>query len=436
MDKPEYIYDVDDNPPLRYSALYGLQWAIIMFSFLIISAALGSKALHLDAAGAVRFFQLILLTSGLFTTVQCLVGHRYPLMEGPSTAVLLTFIVLTPYGIEEIQGGTMVGGGLLMAAVLMRRVKNINAWATPNVVGVILMLIAFSLLPFLTRIMSGLDNAGSRNDIHVFMFSLGLVLVMATLSHWLRGFWKTIALLLGMGIGSVFYFLMEGLDFRPLMAARWLSLPPDPIPAVPVFRWPAILAFAASYLAVTVNSLGSLNGIAAVTDSERLPTGVSRGLFFNGAAGVVCGLMGVVGLVSYSISPGVVVANRVASRYVTAFCGLMLVVAALVPKFAALLAMVPSAVVGAALAVAMGAQIGTGLDIISAGGMTSRDYFVVGLPVMLGTVVSILPDALIASVPTQIRAFFGNGLIFGIFLVLLLEHVLMRDRRYKGEANG
>lgn len=103
--------------------------------------------------------------------------------------------------------------------------------------------------------------------------------------------------------------------------------------------------------------------------------------------------MGVVGLVSYSISPGVVVANRVASRYVTALCGLMLVVAALAPKFAALLAMVPSAVVGAALAVAMGAQIGTGLDIISAGGMTSRDYFVVGLPVMLGTVVSILPDA-------------------------------------------
>ncbi len=431
MDKTDYTYRIDDCPPLKYSLLYGLQWAIIMFSFLIISAALGGKALHLDAQGEVRFFQLILMSSGLFTALQCLIGHRYPVLDGPSTALLLTFIVLAPSGLPVIQGGTIVGGALLTIAVLLGKLKSVTRWATPNVVGVILMLIAFSLLPFLTHTLSGVDEANPKGDVFVFLGSMGLIIVMAFFSHWLRGFWKTISLLLGMVLGSLLFSLLRRPDFHAVLSAHWLSIPPDLIPSVPVFQWPAILAFAASYVAVVVNTLGSLHGIANLTDIERLPKGISHGLFFNGVAGICCGLMGTIGLVSYSISPGVVVANRVASRFVTALSGIILIVAALVPKFAALLAMVPPAVVGAALAVAMGAQVGAALDIVSEDGIHTRDYFVVGLPVLLGTVVSFLPEAFISSVPAAIRAFLGNGLIFGIFLVLLLEHVVFYEGRPK-----
>ncbi len=434
MDKTDYIYDIDDNPPLKYSLLYGLQWAVIMFSFLIITASLGSKALHLDAAGEVRFFQLILMASGLFTTLQCLAGHRYPLLEGPSTALLLTFIILAPYGIQAIQGGTIAGGALLMVAVVFGRLKNVAKWATPNVVGVILMLIAFSLLPFLTRMLTGMNHTDPDGNITTLLASLGLIVIMAFFSHWLKGFWKTISLLLGIAVGSLLFSFLKMPEFHALISARWFSFPPDLIPAEPIFTWPAILAFAASYVAVVVNTLGSIHGIAGLTDLKRLPKGISRGLFFNGVAGVCCGLMGIVGFVSYSISPGVVVANRVASRFVTAIAGIMLIAAALVPKFAALLAMVPSAVVGAALAVAMSAQIGAALVIIAEGGIHTRDYFVVGLPVLLGTVVSFLPGPFMSSLPAAMRMFLGNGLIFGIFLVLLFEHVVFHETPSRKET--
>ena len=424
--KPAYIYALDDRLPLRYALIYGLQWACIMFPGLIIVARLSGIALHLELEQEVRFFQVTLLTSGLFTAIQSLWGHRYPLLEGPSTALLLTLIVLAPYGLGAIQGGLIAGSLILIGLVLVGQLKRVIAYATPNVVGVILMLIVFSLLPHLTRLMAGVDAQHPHGDMTVFLVSLALVLIMAAFSHWFKGFWKTVALLLGMVMGSAFFFVLGPPDWHDLQTAGWLSLPSEVVPSWPSIYWPALLALACTYLAVVVNSLGSLHGVANLTDQERLPQAINRGILINGVAGICCGLMGVVGMVSYSMSPGVILATRVSSRYATAYCGAILILAAFVPKLAALLSLIPAQVVGAALFVAMGVQVGAGLAIVASGEMTGRDYLVVGLPIMLGTCVGFLPEELMVSLPVGARVIFGNGLVVGILLVLLLEHGLLR----------
>lgn len=433
MAEPKYIYDIDDHPPVKLAALYGLQWAIIAFPSFIIMATLASQALNLSLKQEVHFLQLLLLISGFFSALQTLWGHRYPVLDGPSTALLLTFIILAPYGVQTIQGGTIFGGALLIGLVLSGQLKRAVAFATPNVVGVILMLIAFTLLPYLARTMmgSGIDHSGGA--LSVFLISIALVLMMAAFSHWLSGFWKTLSLLLGMFVGTIVFSLMGFLDWQQFRTAAWISLPRRWSSTLPGFYWPGLIAFGSAYLALLVNSLGSLHGIANITDTERLPSSISRGIFLNGLGGVVSGLLGIVGTVSYSFSPGVVLANRVASRFTITYCGVVLILAAFIPKLAALLAVVPLPVVGAALCVAMGAQIGAALSIITSGGITSRDYFVVGLPVLLGTLVGFLPDSFMASMPGAFRVFLGNGLIVGIFLVLLLEHVLLRARDVRSE---
>jgi xanthine/uracil permease len=427
--KPEYIYAIDDRLPLRYALIYGLQWTVIMFPGLIIVARLSGLALHVGLEEEVRFFQLMLLTSGLFTGIQSLWGHRFPLLDGPSTALLLTLIVLAPYGLASIQGGLIAGSAVLILLVVFGKLAKIVVYATPNVVGVILMLIAFSLLPHLTRIMAGVDGQHPEGNMAVFSFCLALVVMMAGFSHWFKGFWKTIALLLGMVLGTAFLFLFGSADYRDLQAARWVSLPSEIVPSWPQVYWPAVVAFACTYLAVAVNSLGSLHGIANLTDEKRLPQSINRGIFINGVAGICCGFMGVVGMVSYSMSPGVILATRVSSRYATASCGVILIIAAFVPKLAALLSLIPAPVVGAALFVAMGVQVGAGLGIVATGEMTGRDYFVVGLPVLLGTCVGFLPENMLTSLPVGVRVVFGNGLVIGILLVVLLEHVVLRKVR-------
>lgn len=428
MATPQYIYGIDDHPPLKHSLLYGLQWAVIIFPALIVVTHLSCRALNLGGEAEIRYFQLVLVTSGLMTVTQCLAGHRYPLLDGPSTALLLTFITLAPQGIEAIQCGTIAGGTLLIVLVVWGNLDKVIRFATPNVVGVILMLIAFTLLPHLIRSMTGMSVERPEGEGIIFIISLFLVVLAAALSHWLSGFFKTVSLLLGIVLGTVLFGVMGRIEWPKLAAAGWFSVPALWTPVRPRLDWAAVAAFAISYSAVVVNSLGSLHGVAKITESERLPKSVSRGLLFNGVGGILCGLLGLVGTVSYSMSPGVILANRVASRFAVAWCGAILIVAAFVPKLAAALALVPPPVVGSALCSAMGAQVGAGLAVVSGGVPGIRDYFVVGLPLLIGTLVSFLPEVFMASVAPSLRIFLGNGLIVGIFLVLLLEHVIMRRR--------
>lgn len=434
MATPQYIYALDDRPPSRYALLYGLQWAIIIFPALIVVTHLSGRALDLGGEAEIRYFQLVLLTTGILTATQCLVGHRYPLLDGPSTALLLTFMSLAPQGIETIQGGTIAGGVLLVGLVAWGKFQKVIEYATPNVVGVILMLIAFTLLPHLIRSMTGMSAQRPEGEWAIFVISLSLVVLAAALSHWLSGFLKTVSLLLGIVLGTALFAGMGRIDWPMLAAAGWFSMPVPYTPIRPRIEWAAVAAFAVSYAAVVVNSLGSLHGVARITDSGRLRGAVSRGMLLNGVGGILCGMLGLVGPVSYSMSPGVILANRVASRFAVAWCGGILIVAAFVPKLAAALALVPPPVVGAALCSAMGAQVGAGLAVVSGGAPGIRDYFVVGLPLLIGTLVSFLPEAFMASVAPSLRVFLGNGLIVGIFLVLLLEHVILRRR--EGSVNG
>ena len=137
---------------------------------------------------------------------------------------------------------------------------------------------------------------------------------------------------------------------------------------------------------------------------------------------------------SFSFSPGVILVNRVASRYVLSYCGMILLLATFIPKLTALLALVPAPVVGAALCVAMGGQIGAGMDIIASKKITSRDYFVVGLPLILGTLVGFFPSALTESLPAFSRVFLGNSLIVGIVSVLFMEHLICREEVSPGSS--
>ncbi len=428
MDKPSYLYDLDDHPPFHYTVVYGLQWAFIAFPIIIITTTMAEAVLKLDMPGSIRFIQMTFLTTGFFTFVQTLWGHRYPLIEGPSAALLLTTILLAPYGLPAIQGGTIIGGILLVILVFTNQLERVIRLFTPNVVGVILMLIALGLLMPLLKFITGVNDAHPYGDPVTMMTSFGLVFLIAILSYHLKGFWKNISILIGLIVGSFVFLLLGHFSWENLASASWVSFSMRWFDSAPGFYWPAAIAFACSYLAVVVNSLGSLQAIAAITDQERLPSAVSKGIFVNGIAGIICGLFGIVGTLCYSLSPGVVMANRVASRYTLTYCGVILILAAFFPKLAALLALIPMPVVGTALCVAMGGQIGAAISIIASKTITPRDYVVVGLPVLMGTLAGLFPRDLFSSLPGFIQVFFGNSLIVGIVAVLLFEHVLCRDK--------
>ena len=427
MGAEPFFYRLDERPPLMRSLLYGLQWALIMFPSVMILASIAGEALQLTGGARVAFFQRILLLSGCATVLQTLIGHRYPVQEGPSTALLLTFLVLAPQGMGAIQGGFLCGGLLLFAIGMLGWMGRLGRYFTPNVVGVILLLIALTLIPQLVPRLLGMSAAHPTGEGTVFAAALLLILLITGMASRLRGFLQTTAILLGILMGTLGFWVWGRVDLAPVRDAAWLAVPGGLWAGVPHFSPSAVLSSLLAYVAVTVNAVGSIHGVAGVVGAGDLARRTDRGLAVTGLAGVAAAGLGVVGTVGFSTSPGIILVTRVASRYALTACGVILVAAGLVSRLGALLAAVPAAVVGAALCVALASQVGAAVTILTAGGrsLTGRDYLVVGLPVLLGSLVASAPLRFFAALPALLGTIVGNGLVLGILLVLLLEHVLV-----------
>ncbi len=425
-----FVFELNENPPIFHNLLYGLQWVLIAIPNAVIFSALCSTALGLRPSDQIVFSQRLLITAGLTTILQSLKGHRYPILEGPSSALLLSFIILAPQGLAVIEGGLIFGSLLLIATGKFRWFKWFSSLFTPNVVGVILILVAFTLLPFVYPMLIGISPSHPYGELGVCGCSLLIILFVSFLSYRLRGFIQTTSMLAGIVLGLILSLFQGRVPFAVVRESSWLALPSPSFGVWPVFSLPAILSIVCTYLAVMINTVGSIQAMSEIVEKEGLEGRIHRGICITGIGGLISAFLGVVGLVSVSISTGVVLVSRVASRYVLTMSGAIMIVCALVPKVWAVLTVIPSSVVSAVLFVALSSQMMAGVNVILSGKkeIGRREYFVVGLSILLGTTISSLPKPFFHLFPGTIAPVLSNGLVMGLLCSLFLEHLLFRQK--------
>ena len=431
QDQPfELIYGVDDRPPWLRNLLYGFQWTIIFLPTIMILSVIASNYLALQGSEKVLFFQRILLTTGAIMVIQTLWGHRYPILDGPSSALLLSIVILAPHGMSALQGGMLAGGCFLLLLSLSGLLRYIEVLFTDNVVGVILILVAVTLLPYVAPMVIGLGPGFSNGDPMSFILSVIVIIAIALFSHWLRGFPKTVSLLLGIVLGTAFNWLYEGPDLSRLGEIPWFAFPHPLVHGLPSFSGTVTLAFLMAYLAVLVNTVGSIYSMGQVVGTHGIANRVKRGIAATGIGGILAGVLGGIGSVSYGLSPGVILVIRTGSRFPVSVCGIMLIFLALFQKVLAVILLIPAPVIGAAMVVGLASQIGIGISVLTRSGkrLDGRDYLVVGIPIIMGGMVSIFPEGFFKAFPPTLLALIKNGLIVGIVLVLVLEHVLLAKK--------
>ncbi len=227
------------------------------------------------------------------------------------------------------------------------------------------------------------------------------------MSHRLRGFLQTTSMLAGILFGLILFLFRGGISLNVVGQSSWFALPSPFLGVWPSFSLPAILATVCTYLAVMVNTVGSIQGISEIVGKEGLEDRIHRGIGLTGLGGLTAGFLGVGGLVSYSTSPGVVLVSRVASRYVLTMSGAIMILCAFIPKLWALLTVIPPSVIASVLFVTLSSQFMVGINVMLSGErkFERREYFTVGLPILLGTMVSIIPKEFFHLFPNVIGVF-------------------------------
>jgi len=422
----DFKFNINDRPDTINLLVNALQWLAVGIPSLIIMAQVMGTVPGQD--NSVLYLQKLLAITAIMILLQVTIGHRLPLLLGPSNIILVA-ILASQHTSPEAINTSMVLCGLLMAIVSLLGLFNyIQRWFSSRVIAVILLLVAFAIAPSMRDLI--IDSQRGNLLLYNLLFALALILLMMTAHRYLKGLWQSVLLFITMIVGSAIYYLLlpssaiERIPDMPFWSTFWPN-----ISLVPVWDPGVLIAFALAFLALSINDLGSIQSMVEVVQPDDVPTRTRRGLAVTGLGNSLSGLLGVMGPVNFSFSAGIIVASRNASRYPLIPAGLVMLGLAFMPTVLGYFMAIPPVVIGCVLLYVMSTQVATGL-LVAFTSMKDDAFttaMLIGLPVLIGVIFAFLPPSSVATLPAFLRAILGNGFIVGIVCSLILENVIFRS---------
>ena len=415
----DFRFKVDDKPGIGALLLYGLQWLMICLPVVLTST-------FIAPAGEVVFFtQKLFVICGAAIIIQVLWGHRLPLVAGPAAVLLMGVIAAASqgHGASTIYPSMIIGGALVTLLAAIGAMKYIKHIFTPRIVAAIVILISFTMAkPIVGLIFADKAHAGLA-----LASAIVGVAIMAWANSVFKGIWKSTVVILAMILGSIFYYAMT--EFPNEFVSDTVA--PQLVLTEYNFDAGVILSFLFCYIALFINQVGSVQSLGEMVEASDMSKRQTRGLLITGVMNMVSGASGVPGVVDYSLSPGVVASTSCASRYTMLPAAVAMVVLAFFPKAVAILLTIPQPIMGIVLLFLMATQVAAGFEVIhsSKAVLSFKDGLILGLPIMLTVILSFAPQEAMASVPSLLRPIVGNGFVMGIIAIILLEHIVLKDRK-------
>jgi xanthine/uracil permease len=422
-------YGLDERPPILETILYGLQWFAVTIPIIIVIGKITGE-FHFAAIGdQMVYLQKLTFVMAVALLAQLMLGHRMPLIVGPSTILLIGIIASAGHPADTIYTSIFCGGLILAIASVTGLLGRLKTLFSPRVVAVVLILIAFTLAPtILNLITSGIVKAGPMAHI---IFSLVLVFSMFAAHRFFTGVWKSTLIIWAMIAGSLVWFMIfpetfrtEHIEYASPVAGFFKHMTSGLS-----FNTGVMISFLVCFLALFVNDLGSIQSMNELLKPADTGGRINRGILITGLSNIMSGFLGVIGPVNFSLSPGVIVVTGCASRITMVPTVILLLFLSFSPAAIGVIASVPSVVIGAILIYILSSQIAAGLMVAveSTKEFQITDGIVIGLPLMLGTIIAFLPADFLYSFPSVLRPVLGNGFVVGITAALLMEHWIFKN---------
>ncbi len=388
----------------------GLQHTLAMFGATVLVPLL--TGLHPSVA---------LLTAGLGTLLFHLVTKgKVPVFLGSSFAYIAVIkLVGEQQGLEYATGGIIAAGLLylvLAGLVALFGVDRVRSFFPPVVAGPMIMVIGLSLAPV------AIDMAG--NHWGVAAITLAAVLLTAIYA---RGFLRLLPVMVGVIVGYIAAFAFGLLDLTPLMEAKLFALPPL---MMPKFDLQAIMTIAPLAIVTMVEHIGDLTTNGAVIGKDLMKDpGLHRTLIGDGLATALAGLLGGPANTTYSENTGVLAVTKVYDPGIIRIGAVFAIVMAFFGHLAALLQMIPAAVMGGISIVLFGMICSVGVRTLVDARVdftNSRNLVIVAIILVLG-----LGGA---SVPIPGTELVLEGMALSALVGMVLNKVLPENPTREAEA--
>ncbi len=399
----ELNYGLDDVPrPFPKAMGLGIQHVLTMFGATVLVPLLLGPEMGMDTASIAILVSSVFICSALATFVQVTWGSRLPIIQGVSFAFLPAFfgIIAAHPGEEAMQyiaGGVMIGALFEIVIGFGGIIGFLRRYVTPVTIAPVIALIGLSLF--------GAASDTSSSHWPMALLMLALVFVFSLVLAPKYRFFSLFPVLLAIITSYVVALLLtvtgvfdaaspQGVSFAGVGEADWIRgvavgeggiLFPW---GTPIFDAGFLIAILAAYLASMLESFGDYHAVsrlAAAGDPDEKT--INRGIGAEGIGCFLTGLFGGFSSTSYSENVGLVGLTKVASRYVVILGAGVLVVLGLIAKFGAIVATIPTPIVGGAYLALFGLIAAVGLSLLRRVDMDSqRNLMIIGFVLFAGFV--------------------------------------------------
>lgn len=331
----------DERIPTGPTVAMGIQHVVAMFG----STVLAPLLMGFDPNVAI-------LMSGIGTLIFFLfVGGRVPSYLGSSFSFIGLVIAVTGYtgqghntNLGVALGGIIACGvvyviiGLIVKAVGTRWIENLMP---PVVTGAIVAVIGLNLAPIAVK---GVMGTGFDS-----WMALGTILCVGFVAVVTRGMMQRLLILLGLILAYVIYAILtngfglgKAIDFSGVAQAAWIGLPHF---ESPVFESGAMFLLAPIAIILVAENLGHIKAVSAMT-GQHLDPYMGRAFIGDGVATIVSGSVGGTGVTTYAENIGVMAVTKIYSTLIFVVAAIIAILLGFSPKFGAVIATIPGAVLG------------------------------------------------------------------------------------------
>jgi xanthine permease XanP len=419
------MYDVDEHPPLGVALVIAIQHVLVLsvgwIYIVVLVSSFGGTTVQSQA-----MIRICMIVTGIATILQArshgTIGAGYLCPVSPGSNHLPTAILAAKTGgLPLVFGMTSFSG--VVETVLSRFVRRLRAFFPPEVTGLVVAMIGVQLIRLAFSRFFGFENQhGNPRSALVATITLA-AMVLPTIS---RSRLRLAPVLLGLGAGYVASLWLGVLSFaaiRAAVAVPWVDFPHR----VPGWGWqlsgPMMLPFMIASLSAVLKGVGDVTFCQKLNDGEWKRTDMksaSGGILTPALSNMAAGIAGGIPHTTSSSAVGLTSATGVTSRSVAVILGMLLVGLAFVPKLAAIFSVVPAPVMGAVMVyIACFITLG-GLQVLTSRMLDNRRVFVVGISLLFGLSVEIVPG-LYQQLPAAVRPLFSSALSLGTVLAVALN---------------
>lgn len=402
--------------------ILSVQHLLAMYAGAILVPIIVGTSLKFSAEEIAYLVTVDIFMCGVATFLQAnkVTGTGLPIVLGCTfTAVAPMILIGQTKGLDVLYGSLLISGILvvLIAPFFSYLVK----FFPPVVTGSVVTIIGINLMPVAMNYLAGGEGAKNYGDTKNLILGGVTLLIILILQRFTKGFLKSIAIIIGLAIGTALAGIFGMVDIKQVGDAHWFGFP------VPFrfsgfgFDVSSILVFFIVAVVSLIESTGVYHALSEITGRKLERKDFRKGYTAEGLAIILGSIFNAFPYTAYSQNVGLVSLSGAKKNNLIYGMVILLLICGCIPKLGALANIIPLPVLGGAMIAMFGMVMAYGVSILgNINFQNQNNLLIIAISVGLGAGISAVPQAF-KGLGEQFAWLTQNGIVLGAISAIILN---------------